>query len=294
MLHGRTIWLAFNEGSGSNSDAALAKLEAAFEKAECRLGRRICFPREDAPTAATLGGETVDLLVIFAGDGTINSIVTQLYGWSGAVLVLPGGTMNLLSRRLHGEADAAEIIARAAEGQARRVRPMVLRSRHGDGLTGMLAGPGTAWNQVREAMRETDIVGMVSSTSEAIGESTTGPMVICREPGCGREEGYAAIMLTPHEEGIEVNGFYADTIADYLQQGLALIRRDFRSGPHEKLGIHPRVRLASTGGEPIGLLIDGEPVEATGGEEKFELARCEVDLLATTDSGEVGPRREPT
>ena len=293
MLYGRTAWLAFNEGSGSNNEAAVAALEAAFEKAECRLGRRICFPRDDAPTAAMLGGDAVDMLVIFAGDGTINSIVTGLYGWDGAVLVLPGGTMNLLSHRMHGDADAADIIARAAEGRVRRVRPAILRSRHGDALTGMLAGPGTAWNDVREAMRETDIVGMVSSASEAIGQSTSGAMVACREPDCGRDEGYTAIMLTPHDEGVELNGFYVDGVGDYLKQGLALARRDFRSGPHELLGTHPRVRIASTGAEPIGLLIDGEPAKSAGAEETIELARCEVDLLATVDTAATGSDKAP-
>jgi hypothetical protein len=281
MFGGRTVWLAFNEGSGSNDEAALAELEAAFHTAEVRLGRRIGFPRETVPHSALLSEHAVDVLVIFAGDGTISSIVTKLYGWDGTILVLPGGTMNLLSKRLHGEAKADEIITRVAQGEATIVRPTVLRSAHGDGLTGMLAGPGTAWNHVREAMRERDVVGIVGKTGEAIGESTSGGLVACRTPTVGAEDGYPAITLVPHDGGVELKGFRSESIGDYLKQGLALVRGNFRDGPHETLGQFPELTLASTDGEPLGLLIDGEMIEGTAAEERFALARCEVDLLAT-------------
>jgi hypothetical protein len=281
MLCDRTVWFTFNEGSGSNSAEAHLALTEAFDSVGCRLHRRVCFPGEDAPDAATLASHDVDVLVIFAGDGTIHSIMRGLVGWNGAVLVLPGGTMNLLARRLHGEADAAEIIARVGAQRARTVRPTTILSRHGIALTGMLAGPGTAWNPVREAMRESDIIGTVARAGEAIGKSTGDPAVICRSPVIGRQEGYAAMMLTPHEGGIELNGFYADTFADYLRQGWALLRRDFREGPHEMFCTAHRLTVASTAATPIGLLIDGETASNTASEEQFELGRCEVDLLAT-------------
>jgi len=284
MLSDHTVWFAFNQGSGSNSDAALAEIDAAFARAGCTPARRISFPDDDAPTARDLEEAGVDILAIFAGDGTINSLVTGLKGWSGAVLALPGGTMNLLAARMHGEASAPEILDRVASGKARKVRPPIIRCRHGDGLTGMLAGPGTAWNNVREALREADVVGVVTSTTEAIGESTGGPAVVCREPQTGRAEGYAAIMLSPHEDGIELDGFYADNVSHYLQQGLALLRRNFRLGPHEELGTFRKFVLASTENSPIGLLIDGEPAREVDAEESFELARCGVDLLETIET----------
>lgn len=280
MLEGKTIWLASNAASGSNSEAALRALDEAFGDAACMIGRRIGFHEEGAPDLAELRREGVDILVIFAGDGTVNTLVTRLYGWEGAVLVLPGGTMNILARRLHGEAEPAEIVARVAQGRARRVRPTLARSRYGDALAGVLAGPGTAWAEVREALRETDVLGTVKGAAEAIGESTAGPKVVCREPGCGRREGYSAIQLTPTDDGLEVEGYYAETIADYAKQGIALLRRNFREGPHEDLGRHALVRLACPEGEAMGLLIDGEPCDAAS-EESFALARCGVDLLAT-------------
>jgi hypothetical protein len=282
MINGKTIWLAVNAASGSNSDVAVAALDESFREENCPIVRRIGFHEEGAPDIAELRREGVDVLVIFTGDGTVNALVTALYGWEGAVLVLPGGTMNILAHRLHGDAQPAEIVARVAAGLARRVRPTLVRSRHGDGLSGILAGPGTAWAQVREAIRDTDVVGTISSAAGAIGESTAGSNVHCREPACGRAEGYSAIQLVPEADGFAVEGYYAETLGDYAKQGIALLRRNFREGPHDRLGHRRSVRLACSEGEDMGLLIDGEPRDAAN-EETFVLARCGVDLLATAD-----------
>jgi hypothetical protein len=283
MIRGKTIWLAVNPASGSNSDASLLALEQAFGEAACPIGRRIAFHEEKAPTVAELRRDKVDVLVIFTGDGTVNAVVTGLYGWEGAILVLPGGTMNILSQRMHGEVPAAEIVARVAAGQARRVRPTLVRSRLGDGLSGILAGPGTAWGEVREAVRQADVIGTIKGAAEAIGESTAGPKVVCREPHCGRSEGYSAIQITPVADGLALEGYYVETIGDYAKQGIALLRRNFRNGPHDSLGVHGSVRIACPEGDAMGLLIDGEPEAAAENEETFTLATCEVDLLATAD-----------
>lgn len=284
MLEGKTIWLAVNTASGSNNDAALAALEAAFDEAGCTIGRTLVFHEHGAPDSTMLDDADVDIVAVFTGDGTINAVVTGLYGWRGAVLVLPGGTMNLLAKRLHGDAMAEEIIARVGAGQARRVRPSVVGSRLGDALTGVLAGPGTAWNDVREAMRQVDVVGLVGRAADAIGESTGGPKVVCRDPACGREEGYSIINVTPEDDGLVAAGYYAESFADYARQGIALLRRNFREGPHEEFDRRPAFRLACVEGEPMGLLIDGEPHEGEA-EESFTIARCGVDLLATLDGG---------
>ena len=283
MIRGKTIWLVANAASGSNSDGALAALDAAFGEANCLIDRRLNFHEEGVPSVDSLRQHGVDVLVVFAGDGTTNAVVTALYGWEGTVLVLPGGTMNILAHRLHGDAEPAEIISRVAAGRARATRPTILRSRYGDALSGVLAGPGTAWGDVRESLREADVIGTLKGAAEAIGESTGGPKVICRDPLCGRPQGYSAIQLSPMSEGLAVDGYYVETLSDYAKQGMALLRRNFRDGPHDSLGPFPSVRLASPDGDAMGLLIDGEPAKAAGAEETFTLAPCEVDLLATAD-----------
>jgi hypothetical protein len=226
----------------------------------------------------------IDLVAVFAGDGTINSLIGALAGWSGALLVLPGGTMNLLYHRLHGERTLEEVVAAVAQRVSALRRPSVIRCPSGTAYAGLLAGPGTAWGRVREAMRDGAVVELAGSTATAIDETLTGEMIRCVEPALGRREGYPLLCLEPGDEAIEVVAYYAETAGQYLEQALALVRRNFREGPNEVLGRTRAVRLASTQGNPFGLLIDGEQAEATP-EIEFTLAAAEVDLVATERDG---------
>lgn len=279
----KNVWLLCNEASGSNSEEAVRAVQDAFSTAGFALTRTIRFPDEPTPTASELEASGIGILAVFSGDGTIHAAVTKVFGWEGAVLPLPGGTMNMLSRRLHGDYPAPEIIARLAGTALRRVRPTVVHTRHGVALTGVLAGPGTIWNEVREAMRAAKVLEFVATAREAIVYSANGPKVVCEEVDCGRDEGYSAITVTPHEDGLEANGYYADTLGDYAGQGIALLNRNFRDGPHDELGRHAQVRLLCPEGEPMGLLIDGEPFDGAAAEH-LEAVVCEVDLVTTKDA----------
>ena len=274
------IWLLTNARSGSNTDDAIETLKSHCARCDISVSRTICFPDEDLPTAAALDEAGITELAIFTGDGTLNAAITGLYGWSGSIMVLPGGTMNLLAKRLHGDAELAEIVDRINRGAARRVRPNVARCDAGDALAGLLVGPGTAWADVREAMRDMDIGEMAQGVSEAMAESTGGAMVHCREPAMGRDEGYPLIEITPSHRGLQLDGFHAEDAGEFLQQGLALLKRNFREGPHTRLGLMDDVVIESGDGSPINVLLDGEPATLSS-RATFRVATCEVDLLAT-------------
>lgn len=274
------IWLLTNARSGSNNEDALEDLLNHCSRCDMEVVRTLRFPDEDLPRAADLDRAGIERLAVFTGDGTLNAAVTGLYGWGGEIMVLPGGTMNLLSKRLHGDVEMGDIVHRINDGAARRVRPLIARCEKGDALAGLLAGPGTAWNEVREAMRDLDLAEMAQGATEAMTKSTSGAMVHCREPSRGRAEGYPLVEMTPSHRGIQIDGFHAEDVGEFLQQGLALIRRKFREGPHTRLGLFDELVLESEDRSPIGALIDGEPAELSP-RAKFEVATCEVDLLAT-------------
>ena len=99
----QSLWLVVNDASGSNDEEALAALRSCCDGCGFAVEREICFPRESLPSPATLDAAGVATVAVFAGDGTVNALVAALAGWSGAVLVLPGGTINLLYHRLHGQ-----------------------------------------------------------------------------------------------------------------------------------------------------------------------------------------------
>ena len=117
---------------------------------------------------------------------------------------------------------------------------------------------------------------------EAVRQSTGGAMVRVIDPVLGREEGYAGVRMEPLGDAMSADGYGAQGIADYVRQGIALLRRDFREGPHDELGHHRAVTCESIDGSPIELMIDGE--RATGqSRETFSLAPLPVNLLASGD-----------
>jgi diacylglycerol kinase family enzyme len=280
MTAKQRIWLVANRASGSNDEQAAAELKQSCSEAGLGVERAIRFPDDPLPDAWSLEAAGIGLVAVFAGDGTVKALIGALAGWGGAVLVLPGGTMNLFYRRLHGEREAGEVMRLAAVGAARRVRPRVIGCRAGTALADLLAGPGTRWYEVREAMREADVLGIANGAARALGETLATPGIACRAPARGRQEGYPLAMLTPTDAGIRIAGFHAGTPGEFVKESWAVLRRRFREGPHDDLGLAEQVTLASTAGEPFGMLLDGEKAEATA-EAVFRLVPCAVDLLAT-------------
>lgn len=275
-----TIWLVVNAASGSNDGDAEERLVEALSAAGHAPARVVRLPDDDLPDAAALDSAGVDLLVTFTGDGTANAQVAKLHGWNGQVLVLPGGTQNLLARTLHGERPAEEIVGLLGSGRLAERKLAMIRSAHGEALCEILAGPGAIWSDVRETMRDGDVAGIASTLTEAVRQSAGGPAVMLAEPALGKPEGYPAIRLSPASSALAVDGYGADGIGDLARQGMAILRRDFRQGPHDELGQHDHVTCRSDA--PIELMLDGERV--TGGtEEHFTIAPCPVRFLASPD-----------
>jgi hypothetical protein len=284
MTGSQRTWLVVNEASGSNGRDALAQLKLDCHAGGLAVDRIISFPAQPLPTPARLDAAGVDLVTVFAGDGTVNALISALDGWGGAVLVLPGGTMNLLFHRLHGDRSSQEVIRRVVAGEASRTRPGVIRCSAGTATADLLAGPGTSWHHVRESMREADLVAVATNAAQALGATLTAPGITCREPDCAPADEYPLIMLTPVANGIRVSGFRAETAGEYVEGGLAVLQRRFRDGPHDDLGVVQQVTLASNMDESIPVLLDGELAECPA-EEVFRLVPCGVDLLATQPDG---------
>lgn len=273
-------WLVVNPASGSNDESSADTLAAALAARGWRIDRVIPFPDEPLPDAPTLDAAGVALVVVYTGDGTVNALINGLSGWGGAVLVLPGGTMNLLARRLHRSLEVEQILDIVAGGGARRGRAACVRWQDGLALAEVLAGPGTCWSEVRESMRNRAITQVAASAIEAIRHSATGPFVLAPDVPLARAEGYPLIELTPGEHGIQIDGFYAEAALDYAEQAWAVLRHRFREGPHDRLGLADAVELASIDGSPLACLIDGEPAECPS-PFRFTVEPCGVDLLAT-------------
>lgn len=272
--------LIVNAASGSNTPDACDAIGNGLRVQGIAIARSVAVPDDSLPTPAELDAADISLVAIYTGDGTLRSALTGLEGWRGAGLVLPGGTTNLLSKALHGDRPFEEILAELPRMMRRRRR--CLRSEAGTAVIEVVAGPGAKWSDVREGLREGDVAAVASSTVDAAQASAGGSTVVLSHPDLGKPEGYSGVRLIPTDGGIQVEGYGADTITDYFAQGIALLRRDFRTGPHDDLGLHPRVHCASVDESPIELMLDGER-DCGPSELQFSLAELEVDLLTARD-----------
>jgi hypothetical protein len=266
--------LICNSQSGSHDPAIQDAIVEACQAAGAPLAAIFALPGDDIPDAAALRTQGIDLLLVWTGDGTINAAASGAAGWDGAVLPLPGGTLNLLSKTLHGDRPAPEILADALDGKGRRRAVPIVRSEAGDAFITIVAGPATRWAEVRETMRQDGLVEAAGSAPEALDEMLNAPGVRV----AGQEQAYPAIILTPTENGLRADGILTERPGDVMRHGLAWLGGDFRDGPSETIATAAMLTLESA--QPIGLELDGEMAEL-GRRAKFWGDVSKVAFLST-------------
>ncbi|MAF63862.1 MULTISPECIES: diacylglycerol kinase family protein [Pseudomonadota] len=268
-------WLIVNEASGSYDAAVIADIVTWFAESDQPVDCIVRCPDEDLPTPDKLDREGVETLAIYAGDGTTNSALKQAAGWDGDVLILPGGTMNLLARALHGDQPCRSIIAEA--GRNRRTKKLnTVEIGESTAYVGVIAGPTTSLAHVRENARHARLSELVlEAIPTAITETLGGPQVGIE----GHDGRFPAIFAAPRENAMELCGFTASTIGEVLSHASAWLNGDFRDGPRVNLGAAATATLVSEA-EEIGLLIDGEAAEAKPG-DVLRLAEAPHNFIET-------------
>lgn len=250
----RTL-LVINSNSGNASSVDEEVLAARFEAAGFQITDRIMLPGDDLPSRALVEGQGFDTVAICAGDGTVSSLCSNLAGWPGEVLVLPGGTMNLLSRRLHGEYVLSELMDLLPNISGTALAVPVIRVGDKEILTGLTVGPSTRWGKVREGIRQADITSLSETVPEAWSETLGDDGVWLKG---GAREAYAGIFIEPHAAGnISVLAFKANSLGDMVNHGLAWLQRDFRDGPRDELGLMGSATVVGDQAQ-TGILVDGE------------------------------------
>ncbi|MBJ7500810.1 MAG: sphingosine kinase [Sphingopyxis sp.] len=266
--------LVCNLRSGSSDEALVGRLTEICDAAGAPLVQATILPDDDLPSAATLKDNDTDLLLVLSGDGTLNAAASKLETWDGAMLPLPGGTLNLFHKTLHGERGPEEILRDALAGKARSVHPPTILCDAGRAYIGVIAGPTTAWAEVREQFRSLSLSGLAETIPDAIDATLHGDGVRIR----GSDQMFQAINLTPKSDRILAEGLITDSAGSILRHGIAWLGGDFREGPSVDLSERRAVVIEGSG--TIGLLLDGEPAELPPG-RTYRLEASPLAFLAT-------------
>lgn len=260
------LWFITNPSSGSATQAKCEALEAVFAERGLDLAGRTGFPDQPIPTGAELSAEKVDTVVLFAGDGTINAALCSLADWDGAFLILPGGTMNLLAKALHGDAEPADIIHAAHEAGRRVALPYVEAGPH-RAFVGLILGPAAHWARAREAARKGRLARVAGAMRSAWRRTFGKGIRITGVPGM--HDRYQAVFVAPSGGALEVAAIDARDWGAIAELGWNWLTGDWVAARAVTDRRAERLRPAVR--RPVLALFDGEPVmlepdaEVTGG-----------------------------
>lgn len=247
------LWLITNPASGSASDAKCATIEAAIAEAGFALAGRTLFPERPLPTADELDAARADIVALFAGDGTINAAACALDRWAGRMLVLPGGTMNMLARAIHGSIDGPAIVHAAARGADDIRLPYVEAGPH-RAFVALIIGPVAAWAHAREAVRAGRFATFRRAVRLAFHRSLSRGITVS---GAARaRQRQHAVVAIPGQDAMEVSAIGFDGWMGAARLGMTWLTGDWRSAPH--VAVSHRAEATVSGTRSLHALFDGE------------------------------------
>lgn len=252
------LWLITNPASGSASDEKCAAIEAIFEEKGMTVVGRTRFPDDRLPAVEDLIRADTDTVVLFAGDGTINAAACKYDKWHGKALILPGGTMNILAKMLHGDADPHDIVHAAHAKPILRTMPFVESGPH-RAFVGVIIGPAAMWGYAREAVRYRRIRRLRRAVRLAW--ARTWSRGVSLFDGTRRRGNYRAVMIAPEDGWLKVSAFAASSFTDLARLGWAWLAGNWHDAP--SVDDTRSAHVTVSGSRALHALFDGEEVKLT-------------------------------
>lgn len=266
----RRYWFVTNARSGSTAETVAADIRDTLSAMGHDMAGRTGFPDDALPSPDALVHAGVAWIVVYAGDGTVNAVLTALHAWNGAILILPGGTMNLLARTLHGEHDAMAILRRLADQPPRHVSLPFAEADGHHAYAGLILGPATRWAAAREAVRDGQVGRLIRAVRLAWRRSFGAGLRLAGVPELTRR--YQAVFGTPYKDHIDLAAVDTRTWRKLFDLGWMALTDDWTNAQGVTRAFSTSFRLA--GRRAIPALFDGEPRQLLPG--------CDITLRQST------------
>ena len=269
------LWFITNPHSGSSDTRKAEAIEQTCREHGLHFVGRTDFPDQELPTPGDLDEAGADTAVLFAGDGTINAATCALAKWTGAILILPGGTMNLLAKALHGDADPAAIIAAAHDEERRVALPYVEAGQH-RALVGLIVGPAASWFKPREHIRAGRIGRLWPAIRMAWRRTFGRGIRLSGAPGFPpRVQG---AYIRAEDDHLEVAAVDARDVSAIANLGWNWVTGDWVAARAVTEVRADTIRIAEH--RPVLALFDGEPVSLDPG-TRIGVGRTREQFIAT-------------
>lgn len=278
------IGAIINADSGSTPADADVQLKAALEE----IGHELVLPEDASGDLAIkvsqLIRRRVDIIIVWGGDGTIGRVLTEMRGHPTPVLVLPGGTMNLLPKQIHkGEMDWRKILSNVL---ARPREVWLPAGQVGDKrfFVAALFGQLTLLGESRESVRDGELMEAVSAIARGDALDIAAQISLRMIPGPNAaplQVTAAAIVLDGNDEpGMELAAIAPNNHFDLFAAAMEALMNGWREGADFHAGGLSTIILDHTGDGAISATIDGEPWEAHAPLEVIYLPQAACVLMA--------------
>lgn len=207
-----------------------------------------------------------DLFVVWGGDGTIRSALSIVGPITPNLLIVPGGTMNLLPRAIHGEKAWDVVLRDVLKGP--KLKSLSAGEVNGERFyCAMLAGAPAHFAEARESIRRGDLAKAAAQTGAAIEvlktlhlEATYGDGYSFGSTRLPTSSFVGAIIgsLTKAGEGMEVASLANPTATGALNVVWTAIFTDWRNAPGVEVAPATSLDIGDEGGGDIPVIADGE------------------------------------
>lgn len=265
----KTIAL-FNPRSGSVPADARERLDTVLAEAGHGNAELVEADAEDQERQLReIAAMSPDLFIVWGGDGTLRAALSTVGQVTSNLLLLPGGTMNLLPRTLHGEKPWEEIVRDVIRGPRRRILPAGEVNGH-QFYCAMLAGAPARFAEARESLRRGDIGKAAGEARAAIDTLKTLHLDASYSDGYAFADGrlpttsiIGAMVgaLTKVGTGMEVAALANPTTGGALNVVWSSFFTDWRNAPGVEVAEATSLEIASADDEEIPVIADGEAVE---------------------------------
>ena len=260
-LKGRIV-VVLNTASGGWDAQAEGRAKEIFAAAGHAHAQVASVAPGEIDAALTRAVGAADVLVVLGGDGTIRAAAARCAGFSGFLVPLPGGTMNMLPKALYGARAWPEALADTlADPEIHHVSGGKA-GEHAFFVAALLGGP-TLWADAREAVRAGHLIEAVKRAATALRRSYSEPLDYeFGDTMRGAAEAVAVVcpliskVMNEDERTLEAAAIDPETAGETLRLGFHALFDGWREDPTVKRAKVRRLRVAGHGRVPV--ILDGE------------------------------------
>ncbi len=275
----RKISALINPRSGSVPEDAAEQLKSALNEMgeDCDV---ILLDGDDivSPIQSCLEADP-DLVIVWSGDGTVACALEQLGPDGPPILPLPGGTMNLFHKQIHGgPCEWRDCLERGLK-DGREIDIPAGKAGDRSFYVAAMAGNLTDFTGPREALRKGRIMEAIEtlSGSDVLDLRTTMSFEVRQAdtaPASGHATAVSLFVGTQDSDSLEFAFIDPDNPLELAATGFSALVSDWHEAPGVQTLYTNDVVLTHERGYDLRATLDGEPVRLTSGTRFTRIAKA--------------------